>query len=259
MNGARREQIISDLVARRRLWPLLDHNSCRLCARPQRYEHYKGYALCWSCKLGRDRYGDALSDLVPITYTTRNWELGTGIREFKDLHGADPLHPLAERLGAVISAFLEHQAGRFFLSADPMLIPVPSSAPAIRAALERAGREGWWTPSLTSDAVAVNPSIPRQRDRDPGERATIEGKWLVDEDRLLGQHIVILDDMTTTGATFHSLARALRAVGAEAVKGVVLARNVGVGDETWLRALLDDAVDGGRTWTPHESKMDIIG
>lgn len=258
MNEARRAEIIADLVARRRLWPLLDHYSCRLCARPQRPERSKGYALCWGCKCLRDRYGNALSDLVPITYTTREWELGTGIREFKDDHHANAEHPLAERLGAVLSAFLEHQASRFFLSADPVILPAPSSAPAIRAALERAGAEGWWTPSLTLDAAAANTDFPRQRNRESHERAAIQGKWLVDEDRVIGQHIVILDDMTTTGGTVHSLARALKDAGAEMVKGVVLACNVGVDDETWIRGLLDDAVDSGRTWTPHEAKMDII-
>jgi len=258
VNGARREEIIADLVARRRLWPLIDHCSCRLCAKPQRAEHHKGYALCWSCKCLRDNYGEALGDLAPITYTTRNWELGAGIRAFKDQHGADPRHQLAERLGAVLSAFLEQQASRFFLWADPLMVPAPSSAPAVLAALERAGQEGWWTPHLALDAAIANGDFPRQRDRESHERAMIDGKWQVDEDRVLGRHVVILDDMSTTGGTLHSLAKALKASGAEAVKGVVLARNVGVDDEAWVRALLDDAVDRGRAWTPHEAKMDII-
>lgn len=152
--------MIADLLARRRLWPLIDHYSCRLCARPQREEHYRGYPLCWSCKCLRDRYGDALGDLVPITYTTRDWELGADLREFKDKHRADPRHDLAERLGAVLSAFLEHQWGHFFLWADPLVLAAPSSAPAALAALERAGQEGSWTPSLVLDAADASNDFP---------------------------------------------------------------------------------------------------
>ena len=77
-NGDARIAIVDQLVARNRLWPLIDSCSCRFCAQPRRPAFHRGFRICYQCEKLRQTYKDALSDLFPITYSTKSWPLGTG-------------------------------------------------------------------------------------------------------------------------------------------------------------------------------------
>lgn len=160
-----REAVIEQLIERKRLWPLMDYNSCHFCASPRKPEHAKDFDICWSCNELRKRYGGktpCLSDLVPITYTTKDWALGQGLREFKDRYNVDSRNLMALRMGAVLSLFLEHQTQKpSFPFPLTHIIPVPSSKPAVVSALQRAAREGWWTPELSTDIVSAASSRRR--------------------------------------------------------------------------------------------------
>jgi predicted amidophosphoribosyltransferase len=256
-----REPIIEQLIERKRLWPLMDHNSCHFCASPRKPEHAKDFNICWSCNQLRKGYGGntpALSDLIPITYTTKDWALGAGLRKLKDQYNVDPRNVLALRMGAVLSLFLEHQLPRLsFPIPLTHIIPVPSSKPVVVNALQRAAKEGWWVPELSTDIVTADPNFPRQREREGRDRAVIKGKWSVDGDALGYGHVLLLDDITTSGGSLHSLAAALVSQGAGTVRAVVLGRNVG-SDGEWILPLLEERHNRGARWSPKTSKRDII-
>jgi hypothetical protein len=249
---------VGELVARNRLWPIIDYYSCLLCASPRKPEYEKGYSTCYACKQLRERYGSSLADLIPITYSARDWPLGKGLRKFKDRHKANPQHKLALRFGAVLSLFLEHQEPRLAPAAGfGIVMTVPSSKPVVLSSLERAMDEGWWTPALTFDIAESKEGFPRQRERVGKDRAVVEDKWLVDQDRVRGEDVLLLDDFVTSGGSIHSLAQALRSAGAASVTAVVLARNVGE-DGEWIRPQLEKAVAEGHVWTPHQNKRDVL-
>jgi hypothetical protein len=258
-NEDAREEIVGELVARNRLWPLIDSHSCRFCAQPRKPEFHRGFATCYSCKKLRETYENALADLVPITYSTRTWRLGKGLRIFKDKKGARPGHKLALRFGAVLSLYLEHQMPRLApIDGFTMVIAAPSSKPVIANSLKRAAAEGWWTPQLSTGVIGAKEGSPRQRQRSGKDRRDVRDKWVVDEERVLGQRILLLDDFVTTGGTIHSLAHALRVADAESVTAVVLARNLGDEDGEWVLPELEAAVAEGRVWTHHQNKRDVI-
>lgn len=242
------------------LWPLIDYHSCGLCAQPREPQWAKDFATCYSCKQHRDRYGPALDDLFPITYSTKTWPLGSAIRRFKDDHGADPDDDRAASFGAVLSAFLERQLERICLITPPQwrIVPVPSSKPLVLSSLTRAEREGWWVPTLTTDLVVAREGVVRQRERPGKERMIVEDKWEVDLKAMeFGPPILLLDDIYTTGGSLHSLAAALKQAGARTVKAVVLERNVG-DDGGWIELLLKQEVANGRVWAPDQNKRDVI-
>lgn len=249
--------MVRRLAGRGRIWRLLDYQSCRFCGRPRRPEHARDFPTCYDCGQLAQKYDQALEDLVPLTLTTPSWAVGAGLREWKDDFGCRPHAIMAPGFAAIWSAFLEKQLPRL---APPLgfgvITTVPSSRPTVVVALQRAATEGWWVPQVT-EVASSDPKFPRQRERAPGDRSTIEGKWQVSEDAVLGQDALVLDDITTSGGSVHSFARALRNAGAQSVRAVVMARNVS-GDGDWILPLLQAQFEEGLLWTPDENKHDII-
>jgi hypothetical protein len=253
-----REPIIEELVAKERLWPLLDHNSCRFCAAPRKAEHARDFSECYGCGQLKAAYSNSLADFFPVTYTTREWSLGTALRRLKDRPRANSDRDVQTRIGAVLSAYLEHQLGRLGLPwAFGVITIVPSSVPVIADALGRAAERGWWVPQLTQVATARE-GFPRQRERPGNIRTDIQDKWEVARAAVDGQEVLVLDDITTSGGTIHSFAQALRLAGAHSVRAVVLARNLGVDDGQWILPILQDAHAQGRVWTPTMNKRDLL-
>lgn len=256
-----REGILEALVAKRRLWPLIDHApSCRHCAVPRQPQYVRDFPTCFRCGEHAVLYGNSLEDVYPITYTTPLWPLGTGIRELKDTFQARPDNFIARSLGAVLSAYLEAQFGaqRLGLPWDFGLITtVPSSRPVVAAALRRAADEGWWVPQL-ADVADVRPGHQRQRERPGAERPYVEDKWEVDRAAVEGRDVLALDDIYTSGGSIHSFAQALRRAGANSVRAVILARNIGNENAGWVQPLLQARHDAGAVWTPATNKYDVL-
>jgi hypothetical protein len=82
-----RDGVVQRLAERGRIWRLLEHNSCRFCARPRKPEYARDFATCYDCGQRAQRYGRALDDLVALTLTTPSWAVGGGLREWKDDFG----------------------------------------------------------------------------------------------------------------------------------------------------------------------------
>lgn len=258
MAVAEREAILLDLIDKDALWRLTDIDSCDTCCTPRQPQYVKDYSTCFDCGQLQKKHGGALADLVPITYTTSEWRLGKALRIFKDRCRSNPDHLLAKRMAAVWSAFMENQTTRIAPTwGFDIITTVPSSNPTVLACLQRAEREDWWVPETTTGFASSAPSFPRQRARTGTQRLDMAGKWTVDEGAVLGQDVLVLDDITTTGSTLHSFARALRNAGAESVRAVVLACNLGR-DGPWILPYLKQQRADGLVWTPHENKHDII-
>jgi hypothetical protein len=217
-------------------------------------------AECRGCRALAKIYGNSLADLYPITYTAPQWALCAAVRDLKDLFDARCDNLLAHDLGAVLSAYLEHQLGGRRLGVSGgfgVVAAVPSSRPVIAAALRRAAEEGWWSPELAVIARA-RPGHVRQRRRPDAVRMRVRGKWEVDRAAVDGMHVLVLDDIYTSGGSVHSLALALRNASAASVRAVVLARNVGQDDGEWVLPLLRLQHDAGRHWAPAVGKYDVI-
>lgn len=254
-----REVLIERLVEGRRLWPLLPHHACTLCALPRKAEWAKDWATCYGCKQARELYGDALTDLYPLTVTTKDWAVGGGLRLFKDRYKARVETRFALGFGAVLSAWLEAHVPTLRLGLPwsfGLITVVPSSKPAVVSALRRARAEGWWVPEIREVAVARE-GVPRQRERAGSERLWVADKWEVDGAAVLDQEVLVLDDLYTTGGSMHSLAVALRQHGARSVRGVVLARNIG-SDGDWALPLLAERHAAGVRWHPARNKYDLL-
>jgi hypothetical protein len=220
----------------------------------------RDFPTCYRCGELSNLYDGSLEDLFPMVYTTPQWALGTGIRQLKDEFGARPDNFIARNIGAVLSAYLEAQLGgrRLGLPWDfGVVTTVPSSRPVVASALQRAGEEGWWVPQLT-DVATVRAGHQRQRERPGAERIWVEDKWEVDRAAVDGRDVLVLDDIYTSGGSIHSFAQALRQAGANSVRAVILARNIGADDGSWVLPLLRERHDAGAVWTPQTNKCDVI-
>lgn len=77
---------------------------------------------------------------------------------------------------------------------------------------------------LHADLCQRTRATPAQADLPLKERAANVRNAFFCEQRLDGQHIVLVDDVMTTGATLHECAKALKRQGAREVSAVVVAR-----------------------------------
>ncbi len=149
------------------------------------------------------------------------------IQRFKFHQALDLRRALLERLDQALDAAQT-------LPAPDWLLPVPLSAQRLR---ERGYNQSW---ELTRDLArrrqlrCAPDMLLRVRDTRhqialPTEEraANVRHAFAIDPLRvpaLRGAHVALLDDVMTTGATLHELARSLRQAGASSVQAWVLAR-----------------------------------
>ncbi len=111
-----------------------------------------------------------------------------------------------------------------------IIVPVPTASSRVR-------RRGYDQAVVLARAIALRagaaytPLLTRQgRQEQIGagraqRRSQLQGAFLVRNPRYVrGTHIILVDDVVTTGATLESAARALRSAGAESVEAVVFAQ-----------------------------------
>jgi hypothetical protein len=184
---------------------------------------------------------------------------GSGLRAFKD-EGCPVESDWALGFGAILSAFLEAQIERAGFLGYDLITTVPTTAPVIERALRRAAVEGWWTPPGVTQVAEIAGGHMRQRDRSARERVEVDvAKWSVDHSVLNGaMTVLILDDMLTTGGSVFSFGAALGRAGVSFVDAIVMMRNVGQNDASWVRPRLLEAVARGQAWTPAVQKRDLF-
>lgn len=138
-----------------------------------------------------------------------------------------------------VSAGIGERLARLSWPADVVaervaLVPVPLAAVKQRARgfnqaerLAAAVAAHWGIP-VWSDALGRTRATPSQTRLTPGERlANVHGAFEVNAscaDRLRGQHVVLVDDVLTTGATLNACANALFAAGTRTMSYLTFGR-----------------------------------
>lgn len=184
-----------------------------------------GYQRCWSCEQSTGSVSRPLSIIVPISWYQVGEQLWSVLRYYKDSPDPDARERYLYRVAATLHRFMRDHG----------------------AHVEAAAGRGW----------TVATAVPSKRDRDthPFERAVKLGRGLktiyrpllevADATRISrvygddsafkvrdgadvqGQHVLLLDDTFTSGATFQSAASTLTLAGADVVAGVVIGRVIG--------------------------------
>jgi ComF family protein len=149
----------------------------------------------------------------------------------------DRLHPASTGLGRMLAAAIAQLSG--IAPAELLVIPVPlhpskhaqrgfnQSRSLTAAALKFLRRtHPQWQLTLASSTLLRQRATESQAGLNPHQRRqNVRGAFLVsDPARVLEQHVLIVDDILTTGATARAAARALVAAGAASVWVATLAR-----------------------------------
>jgi ComF family protein len=149
----------------------------------------------------------------------------------------DRLHPAAAGLGRMLAAAIAQLSG--VAPAEMLVIPVPlhpskraqrgfnqSRSLAVRALAFLHKSHPEWRLTLASSTLLRQRATESQAGLTPRQRRqNVRGAFLVsDPARVTAQHVLIVDDILTTGATARAAARALVAAGAASVWVATLAR-----------------------------------
>ena len=205
----------------RRLWEevtFLDAPWCEACGFPFEYQLADG-GLCGRCAVRRPSYDHARA---PLAYDDGSRAL---ILSFKHGGRTEGLASFAAQM---------RRAGRDILDGADYLIPVPLHP-------SRLVKRRYNQAALLARAIAKISSVPFDPDAlmrikrtdsqgryNARQRAdNVRGAFQVRDkakSRVKGAHIVLIDDVLTTGATLESCARTLKRAGAARVDGLCLAR-----------------------------------
>jgi hypothetical protein len=169
------------------------NRTCRMCTTP-----VDGYELCWRCRDHQRTSG--LADLVaPLAYAIDGTKSAAVVRNYKD----HPLRCERERCGSIVGEVL-----RLGMTLHKRCVNavVGQSVFAIAESL-----------GLVGDVV-LRPALDARCDR------VVDAEKFVAGGAVTGRHILVLDDVWTTGSNAQSAALALRRAGAAAVSIVVIAR-----------------------------------
>ena len=185
--------------------------TCRVCATP-----VGGYPLCWRCRDHQSFSG--LADLVvPLAYAIDGTESAAVVRNYK----SHPLRRERERCGSIVDEVLRlgmtlHKQCLNAVVGQSVFacVVVPSLTSRLGAHPMMSIAESL---GLVGDVV-LRPSLDARCDRVvDSEKFTIDGA-------VKGRHMLVIDDVWTTGSNAQSAALALRRAGADAVSVMVIAR-----------------------------------
>jgi hypothetical protein len=185
--------------------------SCRVCATP-----VDGYQLCWRCRDHQRISG--LADLVaPLAYALDGTESAAVLRNYKN----HPLRYERERCGSIVAEVLRlgmslHERCFGEVVGQPVtervVIPSLTSRIGTHPMISIAESLG-----LMGDVV-LRPALDARCDRVvDDEKFTVDGA-------VAGRHVLVLDDVWTTGSNAQSATLTLRRAGAAAVSVMVIAR-----------------------------------
>jgi len=212
---------LSDDPIARRMWEdvtFLDAPWCEACGFPFEYAVQAG-ALCGRCAVKRPAYDHARA---PLAYDEGSRAL---ILSFKHGGRTEGLRSFAAQM---------RRAGRDILDGADMFIPVPlHPTRLVRRRYNQAALLARALSKITSVPFAPDVLMRVKRTESQGyhnARSRVEnvrGAFAVkDKARAViqGAHIILIDDVLTTGATLESCARTLKRAGALRVDGLCLAR-----------------------------------
>lgn len=198
----------------------LDEPCCHICGFPFEFDE-GAFALCGRCSIKKPAY-DVCRAGFKYDDVSRPLVLG-----FK--HGG-------RTEGLKIFAAHMRRAGRIILEDADYLVPVPlhisrrvkrryNQSALLARALSKMS-----APSFDPDILIRHRATPSQGGRSASSRhRNVQSAFSVRQAalaRLKGSHIVLIDDVMTTGATLESCARTLKHGGATKVSALTLARVV---------------------------------
>jgi hypothetical protein len=187
--------------------------TCRVCAAP-----VNGFDRCWRCEQAR-RIGGVADVVAPLTYAIAGTPSAALLRDYKN----HPARSVRERHSGVIKDLVwlgitRHErcigctAG--LAVSSRLVIPSLTSRPGRHPLAEIAHPI-----NAASDAVALMPGPDARCDRAINDKFVLQPAA-----RLDGRHMLILDDVWTTGSTAQSAALAVRRAGAAAVSIMAVGR-----------------------------------
>jgi ComF family protein len=190
--------------------------------------------FCGACAVTAERPPPGDPEGVPLAAFSYGGAIATAITRLKYEQRPDLARPLGDLLGRALAA-------RHASLAGVVVVPVPlhagrlaergfnQSALLARRACARLGGE------LSPMALVRVRDTPRQANLDRASRLrNVEDAFRARHpERVRGRRVLLVDDVSTTGATLRACARALQAAGAREVSSAVVAlayRGAGAGE-----------------------------
>ncbi|ORA33193.1 hypothetical protein BST20_22940 [Mycobacterium branderi] len=187
--------------------------TCRVCAAP-----VDGFDRCWRCSQHLCRIG--LADIVaPLTYAVSGTLSADLLHRYKD----NPVRAIREKHSVIVKRLLElgialHE--RCIASAAGLAVSLRLVIPSLTG---RPGRHPFADLArqikAASATVALAPAPDAVCDRAVNDKFALRPAAC-----LKGRHVLILDDVWTTGSNAQSAALAVRRAGASAVSVMVIGR-----------------------------------
>jgi ComF family protein len=198
----------------------IDDPVCARCGAPFASDYGEG-ATCAACIAAPPSFGRARAAVV---YDDASHRLVVGFK-----------HSDRTELTRLFGAWLA-RAGAPLIGADTILIPAPlhwrrlAARRYNQAALLAAAVAQATGARVIFDGLRrMRPTPPQQSLSADARRRNVAGAFAARPERaaaITGAHIVLIDDVLTTGATLSACARALNKAGAASVDALVLARVV---------------------------------
>jgi hypothetical protein len=185
--------------------------TCGVCATP-----VEGYALCWRCVAHRRTAG--LADLVaPLCYAVDGQPSAAVVRNFKN----HPVRAERRRCAAVIHQLLDlgtslHMPCLGVVAGQPV-----SAAVVIPSLTSRPGRHPI---AAIAESLGLLGDVGLRATLDARCDRVVDGQKFSVDGPVAGRHVLVVDDVWTTGSNVQSAALALRGAGARAVSVMVAAR-----------------------------------
>ncbi len=196
--------------------------------------HATGSALCPNCLIKLSPAKNDLPDWVHALYTYKDPVVRASIWKLKYRHH----HAFAEIYGTIIREYLLEQSSEDLLFGKRLplyIIPVPLSPTRLRErgynqasliAQYVCTQENDTTYQLRDDIVhRKNTDTHQARMKNKQQRlANIRGSFYISNKELVtGKHVIIIDDVYTTGATLGEMRRVLKDAGVKSVFGITIA------------------------------------
>jgi hypothetical protein len=207
--------------------------TCRVCAAP-----VAGFELCWQCR-EHNRIAGVADTVAPLTYAIGETDSAGLLRNFKN----HPVRSERARCAATVSALVGlaiwlHEPCFGAVVGLPVscrvVIPSLTSRPGTHPLTSVAGSLG-----LLADTRLV-PALDARCDR----TVSLEKFAVVPGAAVAGRHVLVIDDVWTTGSNAQSAALTLRRAGAAAVTVLVVGRWLNPRNELSARLIEELLGDG---------------
>lgn len=208
-------------------YPLLTDDCCEQCGQPSSLPY------CFNCATLLQ-----LDDLLVITYSTtwkdKRGSIGSKLVAFKgETSSGEPELNHANSIAGLLYHYLDanwdvissawHPTVVTFVPSHPDKIAARKGLEPMEYIIDKAPRD--------RERFGITPLLQKTRNEDQPERnrEPDPSLWqVVDSGDVTGERVIVIDDRFTTGSTLEGVAQMLKNAGAEAVYGLVLARQLSI-------------------------------